>query len=91
VRDGVFGKRARGVSGAPLDGWATCLCGGRYTLDETPTGKPIVLHSQPTCERYAAIETNADAVRFSQENRAGNLDPETTRRRAAGAPEGPPE
>lgn len=46
-----------------------CQCGGSYALAMVG-GLPVIEHSYPACARYHAVETNIDAVRFSEENRA---------------------
>lgn len=69
----AFRERPRDANGVPLDGWNRCRCGGRYTLDERRDGTPIVLHNVPTCARYDAVESDEDAIRFSEQNRAACL------------------
>lgn len=48
-----------------------CLCGGQYRLGFSLEGRPVCVHTAPTCSRYDAIDTDADATRFSEENRRG--------------------
>jgi len=47
-----------------------CQCGGKYTLARDEQGEPMVTHTMPFCDRFMALDDTADAVRFSEENRA---------------------
>lgn len=39
-------------------------CTGNFTVGTTDNDEPVILHSVPTCEKYDAIQSTDDAVRY---------------------------